>query len=76
MEITSELCEWCDGSGTDSESNIFKGCPDCQGTGYKYGIRGKELYNKQLNEEFIRLESEIDWDEIERLEKLHKNKSN
>lgn len=75
MKITSELCEWCNGSGSDSESNIYNGCPDCKGTGYKHGNKGKDLYNKKLNEELIRLESEIDWCEVERLEKLYENKS-
>lgn len=55
MEITSEECEWCKGSGVDSEGAALGNpyaCIDCQGTGFKYGKLGRRKYIDEQDELF------------------------
>lgn len=70
-EITADKCEWCDGSGVDSEGiqlgNPYP-CIDCEGTGFKQKEKGKSLYYKQMDEEEKRLftDEEERWDDYRR----------
>lgn len=59
--VTSAKCEWCNGTGTDSESNIFNGCPDCQGTGYEFGEKGRLKHLKEMKQD----DDKIDWEEVD-----------
>jgi len=47
--ITLEKCKWCNGAGT--EDNHLP-CPDCEGTGYKYGRAAADEHERQILEEF------------------------
>lgn len=54
IEITAEKCEWCEGSGIDSEGLALGNpyaCVDCRGTGFLHYEAGKELYKRLQNEE-------------------------
>lgn len=51
-KVTSEECEWCEGSGVDIEGESMGSpyaCVDCKGTGFKHGEEGRVLYNKQMD---------------------------
>lgn len=69
-------CEWCAGTGRDIERlsiGAIEKCWDCQGTGLEGGLKAEELnsaYKKKITE---LIEENIDWDEVERLEKEYEN---
>lgn len=70
-------CEWCAGTGHDVERfaiGAIEKCWDCQGTGLEGGLKAQEVkfsYERKMTE---LIEKEIDWDEVERIEKEYENK--
>lgn len=53
--ISLEKCPWCNGSGsTTQDGYIFSThypCPDCQGTGFKYGRAAEKEWERLLKEQ-------------------------
>ncbi len=45
-----EVCKWCNGSGNDGGG--YDTCPDCEGTGYKYGHAALAEQEKLIEEAY------------------------
>lgn len=72
MEQKFPKCQWCKGTGTDSEMlavGAVQGCWDCEATGLEGGKKAQQEYFSIISEEMKEVEESIDWDEVERLEK-------
>ena len=43
-------CKWCNGSGYQREDLFDTGydCPDCEGTGFKYGKKAEEYQDYMI----------------------------
>ena len=62
--ISLEECPWCNGSGsTTQDGYIFSThypCPDCEGTGFKYGKRAEKEWERQVEERWRKADELID----------------
>jgi RecJ-like exonuclease len=62
--ISLEKCPWCDGSGsTTQDGYIFSThypCPDCEGTGFKYGRVAEKEWERQVEERWAKADKLID----------------
>lgn len=48
-KVPDDKCKWCDGIGIMKEVSLSCPCPDCRGTGYKYGQAVVDYQEHQLN---------------------------
>ena len=57
--ISLEKCPWCNGSGsTTQDGYIFSThcpCPDCEGTGFKYGRVAEKEWERQVKKSFCNM---------------------